>query len=149
MSTPTQFLKLRGDGQPARTQDNIDSTLRPIAEALNITPIMGNAPTWQPFPMDPAFASVTGQAAPSFYKDALMQVQTQGRMTTSAGVLAGATIGTFATGLRPKLPISRPVRGNGATYQSVTIAPTGVVTCDAAIAPGGTIDLGFSFLAEQ
>lgn len=149
MTTPSQFPKLRGgSAEVSRAQDNIGGTLTPIAQALAKTPIMGSQPTWISFPKDAAFTDTSGQPS-AYFVDALSMVQTKGSLTTSAGVAANATIGTMPSGCRPKETQRRPVRGNGVTYQSVTIAPTGVVTCDVAIGAGGTIDLGFSFLAEQ
>lgn len=148
MSAPNQIQKLRGDGQPTRVQDNVGQVVNPMAQALSRTPIMGSAPVWTEIELDAAFAA-SSSSPPCLYKDALMRVQTKGSASTSAGVAANATVFTFGAGLRPKETQRLPVRGNGATAQFVTIAPTGVVTCDVAIGAGGTIDFGFSFLAEQ
>jgi hypothetical protein len=105
-------------------------------------------PTWTAPTLDAAFtASVS--SPPGYYVDALSRVQTKGSASSAAGVAGGATLTTFPPGLRPKETQRFPVRGNAASYQSVTISPTGVVTVDVAIGAGGSVDFGFSFLAEQ
>lgn len=149
MATPSQFLKLRGDGQPARAQDNISTTLTPIAQALNQTPIMGTPPTWISHSLNAAFANAGGlYATAAYYKDALMRVWSKGVLTSAAGVAAGAAVLTFPAGFRPRETQRKAVEGNGATVQFISIASSGVCSVEVAVAAAGTLDIDFSFLAE-
>lgn len=148
MATPTRFPRLRGEDQPARAQDNIANTLEPVAQALSVTPIMGAPPpAWIKPDLLADFAPVTGQAAPGYHKDALGYVHTKGRVSTAAGQAANVAIMVLQSAYRPLEPQSFPVRGNAATYQSLSVASDGTVSIDVAIAAGGTVDLTFGFLA--
>ena len=152
MAAPSRFLKLRAgeDAQSSRVQDSIDATLGPIADRLNQTPIMGAAaPAWISPSLLADFVNVTGQAPAGYHKDALGYVHGKGRVSTAAGQAANVALFVLGSGYRPKEPQSFPVRGNGATFQSLTVAVNGSVSIDVLIAAGGTVDLAFTFLAEQ
>lgn len=153
MSVPTVFPKLRGVGvneHAARAQDNTDIVLRPLAQALSQTPIMGVAPVWTALALNSAFANFGGQfATAAYYKDALFRVWSKGVLVTAAGVGAGATVATFPPGFRPRETQRKAVEGNGATVQFISIDPTGVCAVEVAVGAGGTLDFDFSFLAEQ
>lgn len=147
----TVFPKLRGgpDETVTRTQDNVDQVLRPVAQALSRTPIMGVAPVWIALALDPAFANTGGQlAVAAYYKDPFFRVWAKGSLTSAAGVAAGALIATLPASYRPKetLRLAVPVTAGA---QWLTISGTGAISTAFAIAAGGEIDLAFSFLAEQ
>jgi hypothetical protein len=149
VSSPNQIQKLRGDGQPARVQDNVGAVLDPIAKALSQTPIMGTAPTWTALQVTTGFAATAGFATAAHYKDSLFRVWVKGALTCAAGCAANTTIATMPSGSRPRETQRKSVMGTGGTAQFVSIAPTGVVTNVLLIGAGGTIDIDFSFLAEQ
>jgi hypothetical protein len=142
--------RLRGDGQPARVQDNVGAVLDPIAKALNSTPIMGAAPpAWVKPDLAAGFAQTSGAVAMGYHKDALGYFHSKGRATHAAGCAANTTLLTLPKGYRPAEAQSFPVRGNAATYQSLTVSLTGAVSVDVAIAAGGTVDFTISFLVER
>src|SRR5258706_752558 len=151
MGNPTQFPRLRDEKQPlvSRTQDSVNIVLGPLAERLNATPIMGVVPVWTAPDLNAAFANGAGFAVAGYYKDSLMRVWSKGVLVTAAGVAAGATVLTFPSGFRPKETQRKAVEGNGATAQFISISPAGVCTVEVAVCAGGSLDIDFSFLAEQ
>ena len=83
------MLKLRGEGQPSRVQDNVGATLNPLAEAVGTTPIMDAAP---PAWIRPDIISTSGYAqAPAplcdtaYHRDALGYVHGKASLLTAAG----------------------------------------------------------------
>ncbi len=155
MGTPTVFPKLRGDGVTegqSRSQDNVDTVLRPMAQALSKTPIMGAPPPgWTPIVLAAGFAyTTTNQKLPAFQKDALGYVWAGGGgIQHAAGCAAGTTMFTFPIGHRPSSIIHFAVKGSGATAQFLEVRSNGDVQVEVLIAAGGFIDFFFSFLAEQ
>lgn len=150
---PPNFLKLRnaGDIQSNRVQDNVSATLGPVATALANTPIMGAPPpSWIRPALLSDFVNVGGGFALTAYnRDALGYVHSKGVVSTAAGHAAGTAIYSLPMGYRPSETQRFPVRGNAGAVQSVVISPNGLVACGLVIAAAGTIDLVFSFLAEQ
>lgn len=150
MTAPSQFPRLRGDAHDSRTQDNIAGTLTPIASALNATPIMGAAaPAWIAPDLVADFANYgSGFAVAGYHKDCLGYVHGKGKITSAAGVAIGFVMLILPTGYRPSETLTFAVEGSGA-FQSIRVAPNGEVSPAIAVAAGGTVDLDFSFLAEQ
>lgn len=149
MTTPVRFPSLRDPDAPqiSRAQDAIGNTLRPVAQALSVTPIMGAAlPSWIQPDLKADFINVAGRTA-GYHKNALSYVFGRGRVSTAAGQAGGTTIYTLPSMYRPGLNITFPIPGS-AGFQTLTITTSGVVSVDAAIAAGGTVDLLFCFLAE-
>ena len=145
------FPKLRGpDGQASRVQDNVAKQLQPISSALAATPIMGAAPSaWVGLAPMADFANIAGFAPLSYRLDCLKQLWLIGSVITAAGVLASTQVCALPIGFRPRYLMRFVVRGDAATFQSVTISPTGAVVAELAIGAGGSLDLGgISFLAE-
>lgn len=150
MALPTTFARLRKDPLTSRVQDQVATTLTPIAQAVASSPLMGGAPVWLALELVPAFANIGGAfATAAYYKDSLFRVWVKGVLTCAAGCAAGTTIATMPAGLRPAERQRKAVEGNVATVQFISIAPTGVLTNEVLIGAGGSIDLDFSFLAEQ
>lgn len=151
MASP-QFLKFRQKAQPlaARQADAVDATLRPVAEALCRTPIMGAAPPpWIPHALSTGFANAGAPlAVAAFHVDALGYLHSKGSLTCAAGCAAGTTIATIPIGTRPSetLRLAVPVTPGA---QWVTVAPTGIIATAFVIGAGAQIDLAFSFLVEQ
>lgn len=150
MATPSQFLKLRGEGQPARAQDNISATLTPIANALGATPIMGaNPPPWIAMDLLGGVVATTAQRVPTYHRDALGYVWAGGSFTApGGGLLATAVVWTFPMGYRPESAIHFVAQSVGA-LQFLTVAPNGDVSVDQAVLGAGVTQFYFSFLAEQ
>ena len=144
------FPKLRSPEHDARTQDNVDVVLRPVAQALAQTPIMGAAaPAWVAPSLLNGFTNTGGaRALAGIHKDALGYVHGQGALTHAAGTAAGTQILLLASGYRPRntIRIAVPVTPGA---QWVEITPSGVLTTGFAIAAAGEIELSFIFLAEQ
>lgn len=150
MPPPGTFPRIRSGPELARVQDAIASTVNPVTQAVVSTPIMGAAPPpWQPPDLLADFLPVAGQAAPGYHRDALGYAHGKGCVSTATGQAAGTVVYVIPAGYRPSEPQRVPVRGNGASYQSLTIAPTGDVSIDVVIAAAGTVDLAFTFLTEQ
>lgn len=153
MGNPTVFPKLRGSTIPesaARTQDNTDIVLRPVAQALSKTPIMGVAPTWTALEINAAFFVNVGNglAVAAYYKDAFMRVWVKGYLSAPAGAAGGSLLATMPAGYRPSETHVFAVAGNGA-YQSIALSLTGDLTIGIGMAAGEAIRPEFSFLAEQ
>lgn len=151
MAFPSSFLKLRGDDQPTRAQDNINASLEPIAKALNATPIMGAPPpSWiRPSVLTGGFSNFGGGfAVVAFHKDALGYVHVKGFTTSVAGSAAFSVIFTLPQGYRPSEVRRFPAEANGA-YQGVQVYFNGDVSNVIIVAAGGFISTEFSFLAEQ
>ena len=102
VSAPTRFQKLRGDGQPVRTQDNVGAVLDPLAEAVGNTPIMGAPP---PPPIRPdllnGFEDLGDPyALTSYHRDALGYVHLTLHVQNSAGTTT-VTVFDLDQGYRP------------------------------------------------
>jgi hypothetical protein len=152
MTTPTKMVKIRNaDAHVSRVQDNVSAVLDPVAQSVGSTPIMGAPPpAWVALSLLADFAQTTGQAVSAYHKDALGYVHSKGSVTTAAGQAAGvAVVGPLPLGCRPKEPQRLSVRGNAGAVQAIVIGIDGTLKLDVAVAAGGTVDLGFSFLAEQ
>lgn len=153
MPGPSQFQKLRGEGQNPRVQDNIDATLEPIARALNSTPIMGSPPPpWIKPDLAAGWSNIGGQfATAGYHKDALGYVHVKGVLTNSSGgiMVAASTIWTMPMGYRPGATQRFSVPGAAVTAQEVTITAAGVIMNNAAVANGAAMDVVFTYLAEQ
>lgn len=152
MANPA-FPKLRkqDDAQSSRAQDSIDSVLRPVAAALTKTPIMGAAPpAWIAPDLLNGFVNLAGQFATiGFHRDCLGYVHCKGVLIHSVGCAASTTIMVFPVGYRPARTQRFAVEGAGYAIQFVDVKATGVASNDVLIAPGGTMDFAFTFLAEQ
>lgn len=151
MAGSPAFPKLRGtDEQASREQDNISAQLQPIARALSVTPIMGAAPPpWLKPDLRADFLNIAGFAAAGYHKDALGYVHGKGVVSTAAGQAAAALVYVLPAGYRPNETQRFAVEGNGATVQFISIAANGEVRVEVLIGVGGSLDLGFVFLAER
>lgn len=149
----TLYPKLRNAENPqsSRTQDNVDSVVRPVAAALTNTPIMGaKPPAWILPDLLNGFANAGGiYAAVGYHKDALGYVHCKGVMAHAAGTAAGTQVMLFAPGYRPGAVQRFTVEGTAATAQFIAVNGAGVAAVEVLIAAGGTCDFAFSFLAEQ
>lgn len=152
MNTPARIAKLRTQSpELSRVQDNVARVVEPTTAALAKTPIMGAPPpSWVNLPFLADFTQTAGQAVPAFHRDALGYIHSKGSVTTAAGQAAGtAVVGALTKGNRPKEPQRLSVRGNAGAAQAIIVGTDGTLTLDVAVAAGGTVDLAFSFLAEQ
>jgi len=154
MGIPTVFPKLRGGevtAEQARALDNVDAVLRPMAQALSKTPIMGAPPPgWVRPALLADFVNLGGGFATVGYaKDALGYVWLKGLLSTPAGQAAGTHVMTLDPGYRPSESVVFPCYGNAATAQFISIDPGGAVFSQVIIAAAGTIGFYVSFLAEQ
>lgn len=155
MPAPSQFAKLRDQEHSSRVQDNIDATLRPLAEALNSTPIMGAPPPpWIRPDLLNGFVNLVAvlgglSSIAGYHRDALGYVHVKGTLYHVAGVAAMTPIMVFPPGYRPKETQTFPVKGPGAAIQYINITPDGTVSPIVALAGADSCDFAFSFLAEQ
>jgi hypothetical protein len=151
MVTPTRFPRLRGEGQPSRAQDNIAGTLDPVARALAATPIMGApAPTWiQPSLLGDLTNLGGGNATAGYHKNALGYVWMKGVITSAAGLAGGTQLLQLDMGYRPSETILFPVWSDAGAGQAISVDPSGIVFCQAAVGVAGWLTLNVSFLAEQ
>lgn len=152
MAAPSQFLQLRVDELSSRVQDNINATLRPLAEAIGATPIMGAPPpAWIAPSLVNGFANQgLGFAVAGYHKDALGYVHAKGVIldSTAAGIAANTAAFTFGKGYRPAETLLIPAYGAAATVQFLSVSPAGVVTVLVALAASARLGFYFSFLAE-
>ncbi len=150
-SSPSKFLQLRTEEHSSRVQDNINATLRPLAQAVGATPIMGAPPpAWISPNLLADFVNVGGGSATAgYHRDALGYVHIKGLVSTAAGTAANTTIFTIAMGYRPKESLLLPVFGTAGAVQFVTITPAGAVQARLLIAAGGSIGLNVTYLAES
>jgi hypothetical protein len=152
MGNPTVFPKLRGstvESTQARTQDNTDIVLRPIAEALGRTPIMGVAPVWTALELNPLYTRFDNfYAAPGYYVDALMRVWVKGVLTSAAGAPGGTRIASLPLSARPKEGQIYSVNG-GAAYHRISMRPDGDILDLTGTGAGGSLSIDFSFLVGQ
>lgn len=152
MAAPSQFLKLRDKSQPlqSRQADNIDATVRPVATAVNKTPIGGAAPpSWtRPSKYSQDFADVSTVLQTAFHQDALGYVWLRLYATTPGGVGAGSEVFVLDSGFWPKVA-AQPIGFNGTTNAIVplNISSTGSVTTAVAVGAGQSIRGYVSFLA--
>jgi hypothetical protein len=132
--------------------------LQATAQALSQTPIMGVLPVWTPATLLAADAAAPQKfwtniggtfAVAAFYKDALFRVWCKGVVNNNSAGPSSFAVLQFPAGFRPKETQRFSVEGNGATAQFVSVSPTGLVTPEVAVASLGSLDLAFSFLAEQ
>lgn len=154
MSAPNQIQKLRGEGQPARVQDNVGQVLNPVAQALSQTPIMGAPPPpWIPFYVLTGWTAhylhQPGTAVPAFHRDALGYVHVKGVWHNSSGGPSSANMTQFPLGYRPAEENDFPAAVSGGNAQSVIVTPDGFMRPDANVPNNGHIHTSFSFLAEQ
>jgi hypothetical protein len=151
MPGPSQFQKLRGEGQNSRVQDNIDATLGPIAKALNATPIMGAPPpAWIRPDLAAGFADFGAPyAAVAYHRDALGYVHVKGLVTSAAGVGAFSTVFTLPIGYRPIERHRYASEGTAGTFQALQLGTDGAIMNVVAVAAGGYASIEFTFLAEQ
>lgn len=155
MAIATAFPMLQNkDPEFTRWAQAANAAFQPVASALANTPIMGAPPpSWVNLDFAPGapgarFEQTASAVVVAYHVDDLGYVHTKGRATHAAGCAAGTALLTLPMGARPHEAQAFPVRGNGATYQSLAVSPAGVVTVEVAIPAGGTVDFTISFLAE-
>jgi hypothetical protein len=137
----SRFPILRGlDVQQSRVQDNVNSVLGPVAQALQNTPIMGG-----PLPTMTAPSLLAGlvnfniifYAPMSWHIDALGYVHLGGGVVSAAGAAANTVAFVLPIQARPKYVRDFAVEGTGSTAQFVEVLPNGNVVILLAIAAGG------------
>lgn len=151
VTSPTQFPRLRGGPElTTRAQDNINSTLGPLAEALNATPIMGAPPpAWlRPSLLNGFVDRGTTNEASGYHKDALGYVWLTGVITHATGVAGGTLLLVMPLGYRPRGTIIIPVWSSAGAGQAISINADGTTFCQAAVAAAGWLTLNASWLAE-
>lgn len=153
MAGSPDFPRLRSGGDASRTQDNVAGQLGPVAKAVAGTPMLsGTLPQWVTFSLAAGFShtnSFSPTFAPgSYHIDALRYVHIQGSLLCAAGCIAGTLVLVVPQGFRSKYQQRIPVKGNGATYQSLALDQSGNLSVEVAIAAGGFVDLYGSWLAD-
>lgn len=151
MAAPTQFIRLRGDGQPSRVQDNIGATVDPAVRALAATPIMGApAPAWVRVDLLGGYSQTAApQPVCAYHKDALGYVHAKIALTHAAGTAAGTAAFVFGTGYRPSETLTFGGSDAGGLFVAMTVDASGNFANLAVLAAGDQIRMVFSFLAEQ
>lgn len=147
----SRFTSLRDADNPlnARTQDNINQVLQPLARAVMATPIMGAPPPpWIQPDLLADFVPTANFATPGYFRDALGFVHVKGSVTTAAGAGVGTAIFLFPQGYRPAAYQRFCVDGTLSTYQCLQVGPDGFLVPAVAIVAGGATFLTLSFLAE-
>lgn len=147
MATPAQYLKLRGEGQPARAQDNIDATLGPIAAALTATPIMGApAPAWVKASLAGGYSQTAApQPVVAFHRDALGYVHTKLGLTHVAGCVAGTVAFTYPLALRPTETLTLAAFDAAGAVSAVQVNSSGQLSNVAVLAAGAQVRGYFIF----
>lgn len=144
------LLKIRGPDEKSRQTDNIDAVLRPVAQALVVTPIMGAPPPpWiQPSLAAGWATSLAPLALPAYHKDCLGYVHLQGVVTDTTGAPNAGLILTLPMGYRPKQLHLIP--GGAATYTVLLLSPDGtlVPATGLPIAANSFVSFDFIFLPE-
>ncbi len=152
MANPTVFPKLRGGPElTTRAQDSVDIVLRPLAQAVGATPIMGApAPPWLAPGLQNGFINLTAGFVPAgYHRDALGYVWARAVLQSTPGAAAGTTLFELDPGYRPLFSLLFAVYGDAATLQFIVITPTGLIQNQVAMAAGTNIGFHVSFLAEQ
>ena len=149
----TKFIQLHDPKQPhvSRVQTNVDAVLRPVAEAVAVTPMGGaKPPPWILATLPAAFAQATGVQSTQFHKDALGYVWLSIGVSTAAGVGARAPITTLPLGYRPSVLVIVPaVTFSAGASIALSVSPAGIVAALPSIGAGDGVVGYFSFLAEQ
>lgn len=148
VSGPTQFQKLRGEGQPARTQDNVGAVLNPLAQAVGKTPIMGAPPPpWIRAALLNGFAELDSPYPPtSFHRDALGYVHARVSIQHAAGA-ATVDVMEFPQGYRPDSSMLVTGSDGAGVFFEFTLDESGVLQNITTFAAGDAAQFSFTFLA--
>lgn len=146
------LTNLRGRDPGANRQtDAISRLVEPVAKAVMATPIMGaKPPAWIQADIGALFAPLAGGVfpAPRYHRDVLGYVHVQGCLLTALGAAAFSQVLVLPIGYRPGFRIVLCAESSSA-FASVHLFSNGRLENVQAIAPGGSLNFCFSFLAEQ
>ena len=139
-----------GNTHSSRVQDSIDTVLRPVASAVNATPIGGAPPpAWvRPVLVAPWLDFGGEFAVSAYHKDALGYVHLKGVVMNTSGGAVSSVVTVLPPGFRPAAT-NRFSVGSSAD-QTIVITLAGSVTPNLAVPGGNALDIGpLSFLAEM
>jgi hypothetical protein len=152
MPPPTAFARLRADPLTSRVQDQLATTLNPVAQAVASTPIMGAAPpAWVRPDLVNGFADAAGPstALTAFHRDALGYTWLRLNLSSAVGTAALTVACVLPVGYRPSETLVFPGVGAAGAFSPFLITPAGEVKNGLVLAAGGGIFAYQPFLAER
>jgi len=145
------LTNLRGKDPGANRQtDAISRLVEPVAKAVMATPIMGSPPpAWIRPPLESGFFDAGGGQSPMrYHRDVLGYVHVHGYVTAAGGAPAGTVVTTMPPGYRPDLEYGFVVNSS-IGFNVVGLPASGRMYVVYALAPGQSLVISFSYLAEQ
>lgn len=151
VSAPSKVIKLRGDGQQVRAQDNVGQVLDPMAKALYATPIMGaEPPAWILLDILNGYSQTAApQPATAHHTDALGYVHAKVALTHAAGCAVGTVAFQFPLGSRPSETLTFTGSDAFGLLMAFSVDGSGNFANLAVLVAADQARLVFSFLAEQ